>query len=198
MGQENSKPENGTVPTEKLYHLSYVVNKTINTVEEINGQQDLSYILEPYDRVGLIMQIVYYKLKNHGYSLKPLNIEFNYSTINEILDEISKKGLPISNNTIKDIKIISNCYQPQLNTIYHFLNQGEILLCLIILDQEFFKVVLNIDKKSGIATDTILVVGYDLDTFFIKTKWSSKILKLENKFLKNIKEIWNVEIHTFY
>ena len=59
-------------------------------------------------------------------------------------------------------------------------------------------VVLNVDKKDVIATDTILVVGYDLDTFFIKTKWSNKILKIENCFIKNIKELWNIELYPFY
>jgi photosystem II PsbH protein len=44
--------------------------------EKINNFIDLSYILEPYDQVGLIMQVIYYKLKNNGYSLKPLNIEY--------------------------------------------------------------------------------------------------------------------------
>lgn len=199
MGGRSSKPdnENCMIPTERLYKLSYVVHNTLKKVEEINGQQDLSYILEPYDRVDLIMQLVYYKLKNNGYTLKPLNIEFSYSSINEILNEIGKKGLPVSSGSIKDIKLISNCYQPQLNTIYHFLNQGDILLGLIILDKDFFKVVLNVDKDI-IATDTVLIVGYDLDTFFIKTKWSNEILKIKNRFINNIKEIWNIEIHPFY
>jgi hypothetical protein len=199
MGQENSKSNNKDIyiPTGKLYDLSYVIDKPLQKVEEINGQQDLSYILEPYDRVGLIMQLVYYKLKNNGYSLKPLNIESSYSSINEILNDIGKKGLPILNNKINDIKLISNCYHVELNTVYHFLNQSEILLCLIIIDEEFFKVVLNIDKVI-IATDVILIVGYDLETIFIKTKWSNEILKIENRFIKNIKEIWNIEIYPFY
>jgi hypothetical protein len=203
MGQDNSKPkiETGIIPVERLYHLSYVVQEKIEKIkeiEEIKNFIDLSYILEPYDQVGLIMQVIYYKLKNNGYTLKPLNIELVYSSIHDILQEFNKKGLPTSNGTINDINIVSNCYQSHLNTIYHFLNCGDILLGLIILDQEFINRVIKIDKKivnNVIATDIVLIVGYDLDTFFIKTKWYNEILKIENRFLKNIKEIWNIKLN---
>ena len=199
MGAQSSK-ENEFIPDKKNFKISYCINKNIKTISEIKNT-DLSSLLDDYEFIGAIMSLFYYKLKHMGYNIHPINIEFPYYRLEQILDNIQYKGIIISNhNVLNYLKIINECYAPNLNNIYHFLNDGHILLAGIILDHLFAKEVLKVEifEKnviSDVISDVILIVGYDNDNIFIKTTWTKNILKIDNKFLTNIKEIWNVKLN---
>ena len=206
MGQQNSKlddhhSEDGYfIPTNKLFKISYVIHEIIKTLSiplnDVNIDINIDNI-----KIPIIMQFIYYKLKNVGYNLTPLKIDYPYYNIDNIFNDINSKGIPVLNHAaLNDFKIIKNCYEPSLNNIYHFLNKGNILLGGIILNEEFINNVLKIDKEPyfGIISDLILIVGYNTDHVFIKTNWCKKNIKVKNEYLNNIKEIWNVEIKTFY
>ena len=197
MGQENTKFKESRVPREKIFKLSYIVHKNVKENEEVKTL-NLTTILEPFKGVDIIMQFLYYGFKTSGYDLKPLNIELICNNVNDIIDEINVKGFPISNNTlIKDIKIIKSCYRPTLNNIYHFLNRGNILLGFIILDETFVNEILNIKDFKTIATDLVLIVGSTHESILIKSKWVDETLKISNKYLSNIRELWDISIKCF-
>ena len=194
MGAQNSKNDY-YIPDKKMFKLSYCIHKNIKTISEIK-EINLSSLLDEYECIGAIMSLFYYKLKHMGYSIHPINIEFPYYRLEQILDNIQCKGIIISNhNILNDLKIINDCYAPNLNNIYHFLNNGNILLAGIILSDDFAKEVLKIEIfENDIVSDVILIVGYDTDNIFIKSTWTKDVIKIDNKFLINIKEIWNVEL----
>jgi hypothetical protein len=200
MGQNNTKGfQENRVPQQRLFKLSYVVHKNVNETTDSSQLVDLSSLLENrYTNCEIITQFLYLKLREVGYNLKPYNIEHNNSSLNDILDEIKTKGFPINNNVyINDIKISKRCYEPKLNNIYYFLNRGNVLLAFIILDTELLT---QLDLKTAsttLATDVVLVVGYDKDSIYLKTKWFDGTLKIDNKFLTNIRELWNISIKCF-
>ena len=198
MGQENTKLfQENRVPREKLFKLSYIVHKNVKENAETKSL-NLTTLLEPFKNVDIIMQFLYCRLNSSGYNLKPLNIELSCRNVNEIFDEINVKGFPIKNNTlIKDIEIIKNCYRPTLNNIYHFLNRGNILLGFIILDETFVNETLNLKNFKTIATDLVLIVGYSPESILIKTKWVDETLKIDNKFINNIRELWDITVKCF-
>jgi len=214
MGQQNSKTEDHFkenfhfkedgyfIPTNKLFKMSYVIHENIKTLSiPLNDINLDNNNFKDINKIPIIMQFIYYKLKNVGYNLTPLKIDYPYYNIDDILSQINSKGIPVLNHTsLNDFKIIKQCYEPSLNNIYHFLNKGNILLGGIILNEEFINDVLKIDKEPyiGIISDLILIVGYNPDNIFIKTNWCKKNIKVKNEYLNNIKEIWNVEIKTFY
>ena len=191
MGVQNSK--NGYyMPDRKIFKLSYCIHKNITLSEIKNTNTDLSILVSDYSDVEVLSQLLYYKLKHIGYTnLKIINIEFPYYSLEHIIDNIK-------NIFIKDLKIKKECYEPNLNNIYHFLNKGRILLAGIILNDEFATEVLKLNLLDNqIVSDIILIVGYNTENIFIKSNWCKDILKVDNKFLNNIKELWNVEISTF-
>ena len=207
MGQINStvnKNESYFIPSERLFKLSYIVARTITTDNEKYQQVDLHGLYEKFDdNIVVFMQFCYQKFQEAGYTLKPINIDWGYSSINEIFYEMESKGFPISNNgLIKDIKFVKNFYKVDLEIIYHFLNRGQPLLAIILLDETFIKDVLKLNEEKycnkNIITDVLIIVGYDSHNFFIKSNWFKSIIKVENKFIHNIKEIWDIQLLTFY
>jgi hypothetical protein len=115
------------------------------------------------------------------------------------LHQINTKGFPVINNEfIKDIKLTRQCYKPDLNVIYSFLNQGKALLAMVILEPQFITECLKLSSENlkDIATDAVIVVGYDRLNFYIKTNWFDFVVKVENRFIDNFKEFWNVSIQT--
>jgi hypothetical protein len=202
MGQQISKEnEEYYIPNRKMFKLSYVIYETNKTKSEILESVDLSNVLGT-SKVSIIMQFLYYKLKLEGYTLTPLKIEFPCFSINDILYQVNFKGIAVLNHTpLNDFKIIKNCYKSKLNNVYHFLNKGIILLGFIILNEKFISDVLHIDTSDYIYTvisDVILIVGYDKENIFIKSSWSKENIKVKNEYIDNIKEIWDVQIKTFY
>jgi hypothetical protein len=199
MGQTISTNLSYNIPTTKNFKLSYCVQKTIKQQVEKKECVDLSNLVEEY-QCGIVLQFIYYKLKHEGYCFKEYPIEQSIYRIDDLLETFSEKGIMLSNNAIiNDIKIKKNCYEPTLDTIYHFLNNGKILLGGILLDSTFLKEVLNITlNKQPIISDTILIVGYNNDSLYLKTVWCDEIIKVENIYLSNIREIWDIEIKTFW
>ena len=188
-----------------MFKLSYVVHENIKTISNSLNNINLSNLIGENHNVSIIMQFMYYKLKQVGYNLTPLKIEYQIYNINDILNEFKFKGISVLNHALlNDFKLNSQCYEPNLNNIYYFLNKGEILLGGIILNEKFLSNVLKIDtfKISNISdiimSDIILIVGYNSENIYIKTKWCKKNIKIKNEYLNNIKEIWNIEIKTFY
>jgi len=184
MGVNSSKNLEYNIPDQKIFKLSYIIYKNIEIKSEIKSIDLSQFIFNETDNI--ITSFLKLKLKNEGYSLTNLKIEYN--TIETIFNNF---------NQTFDFKIISDCYKPNLNNIYHFLNNGNILLAGIILEPIFLKDILKIEQENTVS-DYILIVGYDFENFFIKTNWCNHILKIDNKFIKNIKEIWDVKIKTFY
>jgi hypothetical protein len=200
MGQQFSKEnEEYFIPNRKMFKLSYVVHDTIKTKSEILESIDLSSILGT-SNVSIIMQFLYYKLKLQGYTLTPLKIEFPCFSINDILDQVNFKGITVLNHSpLNDFKLVKKCYKPKLNNIYHFLNKGIILLGFIILNENFLSNILHIGLNNyNVISDVILIVGYDKENIFIKTSWYKENIKIQNEYMDNIKELWDVEIKTFY
>jgi hypothetical protein len=200
MGQNSSKTFNDEhfIPSERLFKLSYTVYKSISNGPLETSSVNLSNLLDEYhNNIGVFMQFFYQKFKFNGYNLKPINFNFGYRSIHDIIMDISNNGFPVSNNEFfKDIKIIKSCYKPSLDTIYNFLNQGKLLLAMIILDTDFITDSLKLSHENlkDIATDAVVIVGYDQFNFYIKTNWFKFIVKVENKFINNIKEIWDIDI----
>jgi len=202
MGQTPSKTFNDEhfIPTERLFKLSYTTKTPSKIVTEKLEAINLSVLLEEYpNNICVFMQFLYQKIKFNGYNLKSINIDFSNSSIMTILKDLNENGFPVINGQIKDVKIIKNCYESNLNNIYYFLNQGTILLAMIILDSEFITQSLKLSEENlkDIATDAVIIVGYDADNFYIKTNWFKFIVKVENKFIINIKEIWDIDILTY-
>jgi len=199
MGKQQSKEY--YIPDKKNFKLSYCVQESIHEIAEKHEYINLSKLVEEYTTSNLVLQLLYYKLKHEGYSFKEYNVIPISYRIDHILEYISDKGLFLFNNaSINDIKIIKTCYESNLNTVYYFLNKGKILLCGILLNEEFIQHVLKIEPFDihTIISDIILIVGYDTDSIYIKTNWYEHLIKMENIFIKNIREIWNIEIKTFY
>ena len=116
MGVQNSKNDNYYIPDRKIFKLSYCIHKNIKKESEIK-ESDLSILVSDYSDVGVMSQLLYYKLKHIGYTnLKIINIEFPYYRLEQILNNIKNKIF------IKDLIIKNECYEPTLNNIYHFLN----------------------------------------------------------------------------
>jgi len=209
MGQNNSRTYNDSnfIPSERLFKLSYTVSKKFNlTLSEYhNTSVNISKVFDyyndfrgkNYNKMSVFMQFLYFLTRNIGYTLKPTNIEWGYMSIEGILHQINLKGFPaINNEFIKDIKIVKCCYKPDLNAIYYFLNKGEPLLAMVMLDLEFVTECLkiSIETINDIGTDAVIIVGYDPDNFYIKTNWFDFDIKVENRFIDNIKELWNVKM----
>jgi len=200
MGQQQTKQLNYNIPNMKMFKLSYCIQNNIEFISEIKEQIDLSLLVNEF-KVGIPLQFIYYKLKHAGYVFKEYSIDLQIYRLDELLNYFSNKGIFLSKNAvINDVKIKSKCYESNLNNIYHFLNKGNILLGGIILNEDFITNVLKLDILDYTKTisDIILIVGYNQTHIYLKTNWSNDILKVENKFIKNIREIWNIDLKTFY
>ena len=202
MGQKQTKQAlEYYIPTKKNFKLSYCVQENVSEVAEKKEYINLSKLIEEYNSSNLILQVLYYKCKHEGYSFKENPVSQISYRIDHILEYISDKGLYLQNNAIlNDIKINRVCYEPNLNNIYSLLNKGNILLAGIILTEKFIIDVLKMDVLDyhDIMSDIILIVGYDTTTIFLKTMWCENLIKIDNKFIRNIREIWDIQIQTFF
>ena len=199
MGQKQTKQLNYFIPTSKNFKISYCVQESITEKVEKKEYINLSKIIEEYNTLNLVLQVLYYKCKHQGYNFKEFNVIPISYRIDHILEYISSKGIMLSDNAvINDIEIIRKCYEPKLNNIYHFLNKGNILIGGIILNEIFITEVLKIDLFDyyDIISDIILIVGYDNTSLYLKTTWCNHLITMDNKFVKNIREVWNLEIKT--
>lgn len=204
MGAQPSKTYNDEhfIPSQRLFKLSYTVCKSVKSKQTQLDSIDLRRLLENWTtpQLNVFMQFLYQKLKFNGYTLKPMNIDFPYTSIDKILSEINQTGFPVINNDfIRDIKFVKSCYIPNLNTIRYFLSEGRLLLAMIILDDEFISqaLKLSVENLKDIATDAVVIVGYDQENIFIKTNWFKFIVTIENRFIdNNIKEIWDIDVLT--
>jgi len=205
MGQHQTKHQKYYIPSKKLFKMSYCIQENISESITKKEYVDLSKLVEGYEDIGLMLQFIYYKLKHEGYSFKEYSISQITYRLDQIFDYINDNGIFLSNNSvINDFRIIKKCYEPNLNNIYFFLNKGQILLGGIILDEKFITDVLHMEigkngnGKNSIISDIVLIIGYDENTIYLKTEWCENTVKIDNKFVSNIREIWNIEIKTFY
>ena len=207
MGQKYSTTYNDAnfIPAERLFKLSYTLSKTLKTFksQDHNVEKvDISRVFEKYHHtIGVFMQFLYFLTKTSGYTLKPTRFEWGYMSIEGILHQINMNGFPVINNDyIKDIKVIKDCYKPDLNVIYYFLSRGRPLLAMVILEPVFITECLKLSSENlkDIATDAVIIVGYDDISFSIKTNWFDFIVNVENKFIDNFKELWDVSLKTHY
>jgi hypothetical protein len=206
MGQNNSRSYNDSnfIPAERLFKLSYTLYKTLDKPVEKSGDKpvDISRFFEEYHHtIGILMQFLYFLTKESGYTLKPTRFEWGYMSIEGILHQINLKGFPVINNDfIKDIKLTKNCYKPDLNVIYSFLSRGKPLLAMVLLEPVFIMECLKLSSENlkDIATDAVIIVGYDTHHFYIKTNWFEFIVKVENRFIDNFKELWDVSLQTLF
>jgi hypothetical protein len=204
MGAHPSKTYNDEhfIPCQRLFKLSYTVCKSVKSKQTQLDTIDLRRLLENWTtpKLNVFMQFLYQKLKFNGYTLKPVNIDFPYTSIDKIISQMNATGFPVVNNEfIRDIKFVKSCYTPSLNTIHYFLSEGRLLLAMVILDKDFISqaLKLSVENLENIATDAVVIVGYDQENIFIKTNWFKFIVSIENRFIENnIKEIWDIDILT--
>jgi hypothetical protein len=197
MGQTQTKRY--YIPTTKNFKLSYRIQENVPQCE-ILKKINLSKLVEEYKSVNLVSQLLYYKCNHQGYSFKEYPVSTLSYRLDHIFEYISEKGIFLNGNAIiSDLSINYTCYYSNLNNIYYFLNKGSILVGGIILNKKFINEVLQMDSNNqDIMSDIILIVGYDTDSIYLKTNWCENIVKMDNSFINNIKELWNVEIKTFY
>jgi len=194
MGQQNTKQESLSLPSGKNFKHSYCLRHENKVLKNKIKNVDLSFLIKDYN-TQLVMQVFYYKLKHLGYTLSILKNVYTGYRIENILNSFVKEGIPvIGDELINDLEITVECYEPHLNNIYYHLNNGSILIAGIILTTEFVNTLFEKIVEDRVLSDIILITGYDSSNFFIKTTWTNVILTIPNKFLKNIREIWNVNI----
>jgi len=194
MGQQNTKQESLSLPSGKNFKHSYCLRHENKVLKNKIKNVDLSFLIKDYN-TQLVMQVFYYKLKHLGYTLSILKNVYTGYRIENILNSFVKEGIPvIGDELINDLEITVECYEPHLNNIYYHLNNGNILIAGIILTTEFVNTLFEKTVEDRVLSDIILITGYDSSNFFIKTTWTNVILTIPNKFLKNIREIWNVNI----
>jgi hypothetical protein len=194
MGQQNTKQESISLPTGKFFKHSYCLSHENKVLKIKNKNIDLSFLVNDYD-TQLIMQVFYYKLKHLGYNLSILKHVYTGYRIENILYSFVKEGVPINGDEmINDLNITVEKYEPRLNNIYYHLNNGSILIAGIVLTTEFVNTLFNKTIENRTLSDIILITGYDSENLFIKTTWTNVILTIPNILLKNIREIWNINI----
>jgi len=194
MGQQQTKPKENDIvlPINKHFKLSYNTHETIKVLAEKKEHIDFSTLVQDFHSF-LILRLIYQKLHMLGYTFKEHYWSSSQTHISKILDVIKEDGILINNELFNDFDMSYTCYEPTLNNVYSFLNEGKILVAGIILTEPFVKEYFN--KETNTTTsDIVLIVGYDTHTFFIKTIWCEQILKIPNTYIKNIRELWNIEI----
>jgi hypothetical protein len=198
MGQTTSKPGEFVIPMKKNFKLSYLIYEQINEIPEIKEEIDLRILVENYS--GLLEGFIFHKCKQIGYTLVSPKLNVISIRIDTILNDIKHKGIHVSNTSFNDFILDKKCYKPTLNTIYHFLNNGKILLAGIILTDAFTQETLkmHLHECNDIISDIILIVGYNQEHIYIKTEWCKNVLQIKNTFIDNIKEVWDVDIKPKY
>ena len=149
--------------------------------------------------LNLIYVSIYYKIKNLGYNIKE-NKNYYISTyniqLNTIIENVALKGIMSSSNEVlKDLSIVGKPYKVSLNNIKYLLSQGNILIAGIVLDERFGMEVLQ-KVVHSLLTDIVLIVGYNAENIYILSNWKPEIIKIDNCFVDNILEIWNIEINS--
>jgi len=193
MGVNSSRLPSGnnyTISYCKQYNVPLCVkSKEINLIQLLDGY--------PCDTImDLVHSVFYYKIKNLGYSIKSRH-RFSYFKypLNDIISAITKTGFYTSDNTSKltDLEVTSKCYYPNIDNINYLLSGGNILIAGIIVDKEFGEVCLN-TVITDLVTDIVIIVGITQDGIILKTTWYPEYLIINNRFIDNIKEIWNIDI----
>jgi len=182
MGQGPSKKEY-SLPSGKKYVFSYCRHYSLNMDSENFESINLENLLETSEEV--LEQVFNYKLKNIGYSFKT-SIKTIKGPLHNILNSVI---LP------KDISFLAKCYQVQKHIIQYFLTKGDILVCGLIMDEDFLLEILGIPFRDTLS-DIILIVGYTPDKFLIKTNWTPDTLEIPWIFVENIQELWNINIES--
>ena len=93
------------------------------------------------------------------------------------------------------MSIVGKPYKVSLNNIKYLLSQGNILIAGIVLDERFGMEVLQ-KVVHSLLTDIVLIVGYNAENIYILSNWKPEIIKIDNCFVDNILEIWNIEINS--
>ena len=203
MGQTQSN----FIPSGKHYKYSYCkqldnlvynilpesINLSLNLSLNLSSSKNENYIL------NLIYVSIYYKIKNLGYNLKENKNHYisTYNTqLNTIIENVALKGIMSSSNEVlKDLSIVGKPYKVSLNNIKYLLSQGNILIAGIVLDERFGMEVLQ-KVIHSLLTDIVLIVGYNAENIYILSNWKPEIIKIDNCFVDNILEIWNIEINS--
>ena len=192
MGQSSSSNLVYNLPKNKQFKLSYCKHKNMIINDTVYPTEiDLSNILNT--EITLIESVFYYKISHCGYSLDTFKLtDFNKK---RLIDYFQTLRIIANSEFLTDLVIHTGCYVPNLNNIRYFLSKGSVLIAGIVLDNTLLSEVLNINEPfTGIITDIILIVGYTMDYIIIKTEWTSETINLDNKFLPNIRELWNIDI----
>ena len=98
-------------------------------------------------------------------------------------------------DTLSDLVFKTKCYFPRLKNIKRLLSDKNILIAGIIVDKDLVKS-LNFENVvlNNNVTDIVCIVGYDSEHILLKTMWITETVFLKNEFVKNIKEIWSINI----
>ena len=201
MGQTQSD----FIPSGKHYKYSYCkqLDNLVYTFlpESINLSLNLNLNLSKNENyiLNFIYVSIYYKIKNLGYNIKENTnyyIPTNNVQLNTIIENVALKGIMSSSNEVlKDLSIVGKPYKVSLNNIKYLLSQGNILIAGIVLDERFGMEILQ-KVVHSLLTDIVLIVGYDAESIYILSNWKSEIIKINNCFIDNILEIWNIEINS--
>ena len=203
MGLSESKI---SLPSEKIFYCSYckqddykftILKEYVDLINLINIKKiDFNYI------VDFINKTLYYKIKNLGYSIKETPTSFINTkeiSLKQIIENICERGFFSSDKTerLTDIIIKPICYKPTLNNIKGLLSDGNILIAGIIIDDDFNANVLNnqIVIRENVS-DIIIIIGYNENNISVLSNWYEEPFFINNKFVSNIIEIWNIEINS--
>ena len=183
------------VPTENKFYSSYCNQEYVPDIGIINESVDLGN----FNTNNFIFEIIHRQIANLGYSIKLKVPEYNIfkknASIKEMLHNITLHGFKSSDHTdvLCDLKIKGTCYYPK--NLKNLLNKGNPLLAGIILDNDIMKS-LYYPIIPEEVTDIICILGYTSDNLLIKTTWCDKTLNLDNKFIENIKEVWEITVES--
>jgi hypothetical protein len=192
MGPVQSKYQ---LPSGKRYIISYC--KQYTNCSKIKESVNLENYIDPQIKtvLDLIYNVFYYKLDAIGYKIHHKYGQFqniNNSPLEYILKTVSIKSS--NRDNLKDLDIKYICYFGTINNIQSLLSKGSILIAGIIIDLELSEFLGS--KEQHIISDIVLLTGYSKDSFFIKTTWTIEILEIPNKYIENIKEIWDLFLNS--
>jgi len=185
------------VPTEHKFYSSYCKQIDLDLTNEPIRE---SVALNFNENSNFIFSIIYSHINNLGYSIKLRKSDYHNfktnSSIKEMIEIIKSRGFLSSDNTdvLSDLQINGMCYYPR--NIKNLINKNRLLLAGIILDNDIMESIDYPDIPKEI-TDIICIVGYTPDNILIKTTWSNdKVLSIDNKFIDNIKEVWDIIVES--
>ena len=108
-----------------------------------------------------------------------------------------------------DITFEYQLYTVNTSVILNFLNKGEILIGVLVMDSLFLKEVLPDnnsmqtlpnDNKLPTVSDFVLIIGWVPETktsksfIIVKTNWQLDPIEIPVKFINNFKELWNITV----